>query len=282
MPTSTFWEPRPRRSPAAARIERGRRARWRDARAEHERVPRRRLASRPRAHVDLLRTASPSQPGRGWTDASADRRKDTISNRTVEQQAPRRRPNHPRATNPSHVCASQAEVSENLSKSAKQSAPKRQKTMEARNEALEPGMAASLAPWDSAERRKLLDAVEAHNKRWKDVAAAVGSRTWVQCRQQYGFLKKVERLVPITETTPLRAKIFKGFHASAFKKCVAKHLGDKKITTVGQLAALDLDVSKPENKLYLQKLTGFKFTSLALRMAAPWKEKAVEAIAFWQ
>ena len=176
----------------------------------------------------------------------------------------------------------QAEVSENLSNAAKQSAPKRQKTIEDKNAALAPGMAASLAPWPSAERRKLLDAVKAHGTKWKDVAAAVGSRTWVQCRQQYGFLKKVERLVPITETTPLRAKIFKGFHASAFKKCVAKHLGDKKITTVGQLAALDLDVSKPENKLYLQKLTGFKFTSLALRMAAPWKEKAVEAIAFWQ
>ena len=154
--------------------------------------------------------------------------------------------------------------------------------MEDRNAALAPGMAASLAPWPSAERRKLLDAVKAHGTKWKDVAAAVGSRTWVQCRQQYGFLKKVERLVPITETTPLRAKIFKGFHASAFKKCVAKHLGDKKITTVGQLAALDLDVSKPENAIYLKKLTGKPYPSAAVNMAAPWKAKAIEALAFWQ
>ena len=195
-------------------------------------------------------------------------------------KAPRQRPNHPRSTNPSHVArsASQAQETKNRSEGGR----KRMKTIKAKNEALEPGMAASLAPWDSAERRKLLDAVEAHNKRWKDVAAAVGSRTWVQCRQQYGFLKKVERLVPITETTPLRAKIFKGFHASAFKKCVAKHLGDKKITTVGQLAALDLDVSKPENAIYLKKLTGQNSPQNAVDMAAPWKAKAIEALAFWQ
>ena len=173
-------------------------------------------------------------------------------------------------------------MSENLSNAAKQSAPKRQKTIEDKNAALAPGMAASLAPWPSAERRKLLDAVKAHGTKWKDVAAAVGSRTWVQCRQQYGFLKKVERLVPITETTPLRAKIFKGFHASAFKKCVAKHLGDKKITTVGQLAALDLDVSKPENIIYLEKLTGQRGSFNTFKIAAPWQAKAAEALAFWQ
>ena len=157
------------------------------------------------------------------------------------------------------------------------------KTMDDRNAALEPGMAASMAPWSSAERRKLLDAVEAHGKSaWLRVAAAVGSRNEGMCREQYATMKKLKPLEPISETTPLRAKIFPGFHESAFDKCVADHLGDKKITTVGQLAALDLDISKPENKIYLVKLTGKPNPSAAVKMAAPWKAKAIEALAFWQ
>ena len=162
--------------------------------------------------------------------------------------------------------------------SQEETGSKRKKTMQAKNEALEPGMAASLAPWDSAERRKLLDAVEAHNKRWKDVAAAVGSRTATQCEQQYRNLKKAKRLDPISEETPLREGIFTGFGKPAFKKfakCVAE-IDGKRITTVGQLAKLPLD-----NLAYLEELTGY-VGKMAVGQAAPWKEKAAEAIEFWK
>ena len=151
--------------------------------------------------------------------------------------------------------------------------------MEARNAALEPGMAASMAPWLTLERRKLLDAVEAHGKRaWQRVADDVGSRTATQCEQQYRDMKKAGRLEPISETTPLRPLIFGGFTNKAydkFAKCKAK-INGQRITTVGQLAALDLgDIE------YLKKLTGGA-PSKAVRMAEPWKAKAIEAIAFWR
>ena len=142
-------------------------------------------------------------------------------------------------------------------------------------------MAASMEPWTSPERRKLLDAYDAYGDNWEDVAFAVGSRDAIQCKSQYRFLKRAKRLDPISEDTPLRAKIFPGFHARAFDKCVAE-IDGKRITTVGQLAALDLDVSKPENKIYLMKLTGKKGPSPAVDMAAPWKAKAIEALAFWK
>ena len=138
--------------------------------------------------------------------------------------------------------------------------------------------------WSSDEFKKLLKAVEACGKRWKAVAAAVGSRTATQCEQQYRNLKKAKRLDPISEDTPLREGIFKGFGKPAVKKfaeCVAE-IDGKRITTVGQLAALDLDISKPENKIYLVKLTGKPNPSAAVKMAAPWKAKAIEALAFWQ
>ena len=64
------------------------------------------LARRPRrtrnaCRVDLLGTASPSQPGRGWTDAepNTNKRLKTLADQSDEQKAPRRRPNHPRASN---------------------------------------------------------------------------------------------------------------------------------------------------------------------------------------
>ena len=44
------------------------------------------------------------------------------------------------------------------------------------------------------------------------------------------------------------------------------------------IAALDLDVSKPKNKIYLMKLTEETRVFHAVRMAKPWKEKATEAI----
>ena len=236
-------------------------------------MPRRRLTSRPRAHVDLFGTASPSQPGRG-----VEKLRDTISKWTPAQQAPRRRPNHPCTTNPSshvlHVPSQEASTN------------KRLKTVETYNENLAPGMAASGDTWASDEMKKLLKAVEANGsvprgRGWQPVAAAVGSRSADQCRAQYKYLKKVKRLDPISEDTPLRAKIFPGFHARAFDKCVAE-IDGKRITTVGQLAALDLDISKPENKIYLMKLTGKKGPSPAVDMAAPWKAKAIEALAFWK
>ena len=153
------------------------------------------------------------------------------------------------------------------------------KTMEARNEALEPGMAASMAPWLTLERRKLLDAVEAHGKKaWQRVADDVGSRTATQCERQYRNMKKAGLLEPISEDTPLRKGIFMGFGKPAFKKfnkCVAE-IDGKRITTVGQLAKLPLG-----DLAYLRKLTGHPPVA-AVRMAKPWKEKAAEAIAFWK
>ena len=63
---------------------------------------------------------------------------------------------------------------------------------------------------------------------------------------------------------------------SSFEKCVAEHLGDRKITTVGQLKALDLD-----DIAYLKKLTGYP-PRIAFDMAARWKGMAEEALAFWK
>ena len=155
------------------------------------------------------------------------------------------------------------------------------KTMEARNEALEPGMAASMAPWLTLERRKLLDAVEAHGKKaWQRVADDVGSRTATQCERQYRNMKKAGLLEPISEDTPLRKGIFMGFGKPAFKKfnkCVAE-IDGKRITTVGQLAKLDL----VDDIEYLTTLTGYPFPSEAKKQAGPWIEKAVEALAFWK
>ena len=82
-----------------------------------------------------------------------------------------------------------------------------------------------------------------------------------------------------TRDTPL-AKL-KGFHKGAIAKC-AKEIDGKRITTVGQLAALDLDISKEENKIYLRKLTKCRDFAAAVKMAAKWKAKAIEALAFWQ
>ena len=156
---------------------------------------------------------------------------------------------------------------------------KRQKTMEDKNAALEPGMAASMEHWSSKERRKLLDAYDVYGDKWKDVAAAVGSRTWRQCKQQYRDLKKAGRLDPISEDTPLREKVFPGFGKPALKKfakCVAE-IDGKRITTVGQLAKLDL----VDDIEYLMKLTGFKSFGAA-EQAGPWIAKAAEALAFWK
>ena len=154
--------------------------------------------------------------------------------------------------------------------------------MDDRNAALAPGMAASMAPWYNAERRKLLDAVEAYGKHWNDVAAAVGSRTAKQCKIQYKYLKKVNRLEPISEDTPLREGIFTGFGKPAFKKfarCKAK-INGKRITTVGQLAKLPVDNIGP-NLSYLKELTGLT-DNAAFKKALAWKAMAVEAIEFWQ
>ena len=156
---------------------------------------------------------------------------------------------------------------------------KRQKTMEDKNAALEPGMAASMEHWSSKERRKLLDAYDVYGDKWKDVAAAVGSRTWRQCKQQYRDLKKAGRLDPISEDTPLREKVFPGFGKPALKKfakCVAE-IDGKRITTVGQLAKLDL----VDDIEYLMKLTGYK-SFAAVEQAGPWIAKAAEALAFWK
>ena len=151
------------------------------------------------------------------------------------------------------------------------------KTMEARNEALKPGMAASNTTWTSQERKALLKAVEAHGKRaWQKVADAVGSRDASQCEHQYKDLKRAKRLDPIFETTLLRAKIFSGFTNKAFDKCVALVDG-KRITTVGQLAALKLNDIE-----YLKKLTKCKLPGQAVNMASGWKEKAAAALAFWK
>ena len=150
------------------------------------------------------------------------------------------------------------------------------------NENLEPGMAASMEPWTSRERRKLLDAYDAYGDRWKDVATAVGSRTAKQCEEQYRNLKKAKRLDPISEDTPLREGIFTGFGKPAFKKfakCVAE-IDGKRITTVGQLAKLPVDNIGP-NLSYLKELTGLK-DNAAFKKALAWKAMAVEAIEFWQ
>jgi hypothetical protein len=207
-------------------------------------------------------------------DATMRKRKATIAERTPEQQAPRRRPNQSRATNQSHVArVPPQEASTN----------KRVKTVETYNANLAPGMSASGSPWASDEMKKLLKAVEAHGKSgksaWQRVADAVGSRTSKQCRDQYARMKKNGRLDPISEDTPLREGVFSGFGKPAFKKfaeCVALVDG-KRITTVGQLAALDL-VKDIE---YLMTLTGYP-VKMAIKQAAPWKEKAAEAIEFWQ
>ena len=133
--------------------------------------------------------------------------------------------------------------------------------------------------WSSDEFKKLLKAVEACGKRWKAVAAAVGSRTATQCEQQYRNLKKAKRLDPISEDTPLREGIFTGFGKPAFKKfaeCVAE-IDGKRITTVGQLAKLDL----VDDIEYLMKLTGYP-SGAAVKQAGPWIEKAAEALAFWK
>ena len=64
----------------------------------------------------------------------------------------------------------------------------------------------------------------------------------------------------------------------AFKKfaeCVAE-IDGKRVTTVGQLAKLPLD-----NLAYLKALTGYGPVK-AVTQAAPWKEKAAEAIEFWK
>ena len=190
-----------------------------------------------------------------------------MSKRTPAQRAPRQRPNHPRATNPSsHVARVPSQEA---------STNKKSKTVKE----------AILEQWSSKEQRKLFEATQGavvlDEDKWNDVAVAVGSRSARQCKTQYYKLKRANRLEPISEGTLIRPLIFGGFTNKAFDKCVAEHL-DNKITTVGQLAALDLDISKEANKLYLQKLTGYKFMSLALKMAAPWKEKAAEAIEFWK
>ena len=207
------------------------------------------------------------------TAAALRKRKATRENYTVEQQAPRRRPNHPRAPNSSsHVLRvpSQEEIGK-----------KKSKTVKDMNAALAPGMAASMEQWSSKEQRKLLDAYDVYGDKWKDVAAAVGSRTWRQCMTQYKKLKKANRLDPISEGTLLRPLIFGGFTNKAFDRCVAE-IDGKRITTVGQLAALDLDISKEENKIYLRKLTKCRDFAAAVKMAAKWKAKAIEALAFWQ
>ena len=168
---------------------------------------------------------------------------------------------------------------ENISNAATQSAPKRLKTVETYNKNLPSGMSASGSPWSSAEERKLLDAVEACGKRWKDVAAAVGSRTDIQCKDKHTALKKAGLLEPISEDTPLRAGIFPGFGKPAFNKfdkCVAK-IDGKRITTVGQLAKLPVDNYGP-NLSYLKELTGLK-DNAAFKKALAWKEMAVEALA---
>ena len=93
-------------------------------------------------------------------------------------------------------------------------------------------------------------------------------------------MKRAKRLEPISETTPLREKIFTGFGKPAvkkFAKCVAE-IDGKRITTVGQLAKLDL----VDDIEYLMKLTGMKYPSDAVKQAGPWIEKAAEALAFWK
>jgi hypothetical protein len=80
---------------------------------------------------------------------------------------------------------------------------------------------------------------------------------------------------PITRDTPLAEKRLKRFHESAIAKC-AKEIDGLRITTVGELAALPLD-----NLAYLEELTGYTGNQ-AVDMAASWRAKAVEALAFRQ
>ena len=169
---------------------------------------------------------------------------------------------------------------ENLSKAATQSAPKRRKTMETYNANRASGMAVSGDQWKSDELKKLLKAVKANGRvppksGWQPIADAVGSRTAVMCCQQYSFLRRIERLVPISEETLLRPKISTYFGKKAFDKCVAE-IDGKSITTAGQLAALKLD-----DIAYLKKLTG-QSPKNAVETATKWKAKAIDAIAFWK
>ena len=122
--------------------------------------------------------------------------------------------------------------------------------MKARNEALEPGMAASMAPWYSDERRKLLDAVEAHGKRaWQKVADAVGSRTAIQCMHQYRDLKKAGRLDRISEDTPLSEKKLKGLYQAAITKCAKNATRMARVGSRGPLSASRPKRSKNEYPL---------------------------------
>ena len=198
----------------------------------------------------------------------------TRAKRTLAQQVPRLRPNHPRATNPSsHVLHVPSQ---------EQMRNKRRKTTQDNKLAAAQNGTKHGDGWSSDEFKKLLKAVEACGKRWKAVAAAVGSRTATQCEQQYRNLKKAKRLDPISEDTPLREGIFTGFGKPAFKKfaeCVAE-IDGKRITTVGQLAKLPVDNYGP-NLSYLKELTGYKDND-AFKKALAWKAMAVEAIEFWQ
>jgi hypothetical protein len=165
---------------------------------------------------------------------------------------------------------------------------KRLKTVETYNADLPSGMAASGDIWASDELKKLIKAVEPYGKSppksaWQTVAAAVGSRSAGRCERKYRNLKKAGLLEPISEDTPLRAGIFPGFGKPAFDKfdkCVAK-IDGKRITTVGQLAKLPVDNYGPI-LAYLKELTGCKKDSAAVKQAWTYKEKAVEALAFWQ
>ena len=212
-------------------------------------------------------------------DREFEERVEQKRRRSPEQRAPRRRPNQSRATNPSshvlHVPSQEASTN------------KRLKTVETYNAHRPSGMAASGDYWASDEMKKLLKAIEAIGRvpprsGWQPVAAAVGSRSAEQCRAHYIDLKKLGRLDPISEDTPLRAGIFPGFGKPAFNKfdkCVAK-IDGKRITTVGQLAKLPVDNIGP-NLSYLKELTGLK-DNAAFKKALAWKAMAVEAIEFWQ
>ena len=91
-------------------------------------------------------------------------------------------------------------------------------------------------------------------------------------------MARSSRIMASTSTRPAAAAARTCAQAAASAAAIASGAG----ATVGQLAALDLDVSKPENKIYLMKLTGKPYPSAAVNMAAPWKAKAIEALAFWQ
>ena len=158
---------------------------------------------------------------------------------------------------------------------------KSKQTMKERNAALPPGMAASGKPWSLEETRKVIKAFLVHGNNWEELEKAVGSRTAKQCDNQIYKLRKAGKLDPITRDTPLAEKKLKSFSERAITIC-AKEIDGKRITTVGQLADLDLDVSKPQNKIYLMKLTGKPTPSAAVKMAAPWQAKAKDALALWE